>query len=106
VIYQDYNNEWFNQVGIKMMIAMIGYILTPHFVQLFLLPLNRCVRRCSARCKLFQIDMNKSYAGPELDITFVYSSSMNQIFIACFYFSGIPGMVWIAFLSLTGCYFI
>ena len=85
---------------------MLAYTVTPHFISLVLYPVLRCVKWCQVRFQIFQIEMNQTLAGPELDTTLIYSTTMNLIFISCFFYSGMPLLVWIVFISLFLNYFI
>jgi hypothetical protein len=71
--YYDYSAPWFMKIGIKLIITMLIYIVSPNLVEIVMLPFNKCCKRYSSKRKVFQVEMNKELAGPQFDPSMQYA---------------------------------
>ena len=96
--YNDFTTSWYSDVGATIMIMMLFSIVTPHIANFFL-HFVRFVRRWFDRKwtwnkrqtrKLFQIDYESLYLGPEYLIEFRYSNMIAMVYLTLLFGAGMP----------------
>ena len=80
---------------------MIIAVVSPHLVNLLLIPCFRCLRKRKAKGVLFQKDLNKIYTPPEFKISFNYGIALNILFVSLTYSAGMP----LLYITAFGAYF-
>ena len=96
--YNDFSASWYTYVGSTIMIMMLFSIITPHIANFFLHFVRFTIRwfdrgwtRDVKRTKkIFQIDYETLYLGPEYLIEFRYSNMIVMVYLALLFGGGMP----------------
>ncbi|OQR84185.1 hypothetical protein ACHHYP_13738 [Achlya hypogyna] len=110
--HSDFSVDWYNDVGVALLLTMIINILSPQLgvlVTYVVLEVKRWVDRgCSFNYSRTrqetQRDLEALYRGPEFDLATRYSQVINTIFITLLFSSGMPLMLLIGLGSIIATY--
>ncbi|KAH9129907.1 hypothetical protein AeMF1_000070 [Aphanomyces euteiches] len=106
--YSDFSVNWYNDIGISLMLTMIINMVSPHadvFITYVIMEMKRFIDRgfsfdFSITRQDTQRDLEALYRGPEFDLASRYSVVMNTIFITLLFSSGMPLMLLIGLFSM------
>ncbi|OQS03994.1 hypothetical protein THRCLA_03726 [Thraustotheca clavata] len=113
--YADFSIDWYNDVGVSLMLTMFINVVSPQigvFVTYVILEIRRWIDRgCSFDYSYTrqetQRDLEALYRGPEFDLATRYAQIINTIFITLMvsiFSSGMPLMLFIGLVSVIVVY--
>ncbi|EQC32603.1 hypothetical protein SDRG_09917 [Saprolegnia diclina VS20] len=106
--YADFSVDWYNDVGVALLLTMLINAISPQ-IGVFVTYLLRQVAQWRDRSFTFdftrtrqetQRDLEALYRGPEFDLATRYSQIINTIFITLLFSSGMPLMLLIGLFSI------
>eukprot|EP00742_Colponemidia_sp_Colp-10_P005016 GILJ01005359.1.p1 GENE.GILJ01005359.1~~GILJ01005359.1.p1 ORF type:complete len:1183 (+),score=192.60 GILJ01005359.1:83-3631(+) len=105
--YGDFSDSWYQTVGASIVLTMCINMVAPVIassVFRLLAKYGQCRDRgCSKDMrktkKITQREYEAQYMGPEFLLDSRYAHALNTIFVCLLYSSGMPIMLWVAFLS-------
>jgi len=86
----DFNQSWYSQVGGKIMTTMIIAVLSPHLINVMIIPCMRCLRKRKSKKIVFQKDLNHVFTPPEFKISFNCGIALNILFVSLTFSAGMP----------------
>lgn len=99
--YDDFNREWYTDVGSIITATMIVNAISPHFFNLiFWYPLGCCRRKCCWKFYQSQNSLNEMFAGPEFNIATRTAQVLTTLFSCYLYSGGMPILNIICFLTM------
>lgn len=97
----DFDRQWYSEVGSKIMIGWIINVASPHCFHLFYVIYNSWMKKRASRYALFQKELNDCYLGAKFEVITKYAVALNTIFVTLFYCSGMPLLLILGCLSLA-----
>lgn len=95
--YNDFEPDWYSDVGTTIIFSMILNIVTPHVANILFYYYHRCQKlfdRCCSKNKitsrLTKNDYFDLYIGPEFSLGSRYAEILATIFVVLIYSSGMP----------------
>eukprot|EP00357_Protocruzia_adherens_P037188 CAMPEP_0115011922 /NCGR_PEP_ID=MMETSP0216-20121206/24380_1 /TAXON_ID=223996 /ORGANISM="Protocruzia adherens, Strain Boccale" /LENGTH=617 /DNA_ID=CAMNT_0002380781 /DNA_START=1073 /DNA_END=2926 /DNA_ORIENTATION=+ len=97
----DFTREWYTKVSPAIIMFMFVNIFVPHLLQLIWAPILHCRRKQSWKSQVTQRDLNNLYQGRNFKLSHVYAQSLNTVFIAFTFASGLPILYILAAAALS-----
>jgi len=97
--FEDFEREWYKLVGKSLTITLLIQAFSPHLVQVCLIPLLRCRRRCKAATQKTQRDLNALYSWPQFNLAVRLGGLINVTFCTLLYSAGLPLLSFTAFTT-------
>ncbi len=91
--FSDFSEEWYNVVGVSIVLTMMFGLLSPQIVGILRLPCHACARRWARRQRTppwTQARANQAYSGAEWDLWGRYAQLMMTVYVTLMYGAGMP----------------
>eukprot|EP00921_Rhytidocystis_pertsovi_P016481 GHVQ01026011.1.p1 GENE.GHVQ01026011.1~~GHVQ01026011.1.p1 ORF type:complete len:1071 (-),score=72.78 GHVQ01026011.1:3908-6910(-) len=99
--YSDISADWYMKVGAAIALTLLINVVSPHCLQLLILPFKWLIRRVKSRFVVVQADMDSLYTQPQFQFEVRYAQILNSLFVTTLYSSGMPLLNVLALLSFV-----
>ena len=106
VLYKDFNQAWYLDIGSKIIDKFIIEIMVPHCFSMIYLPIFKWLKFRRAGSARVQDDVNKAMKGETFKIATFGSRVLVQVFLAMLLSPGIPIIILCTFAYLIVFYFV
>ena len=114
--YEDFEPEWYQIVGVSLLLTMVMNVCNPHLIPVVLYPFQRCALWCKVRkiqkknaankvIKYTQRELNAMFEGQQFTLAERYAIICNTIYVSFFYSSGMPILLLLAAFTFLITYF-
>eukprot|EP01083_Nonionella_stella_P011988 34018_1 len=113
--YEDFEPEWYQVVGVSLLLTMIMNIANPHLIPIVMYPFQRCSLWCKVRKiksqtasgtnQYTQRELNAMFEGVAFTLAERYAIICNTIYVSFFYASGMPVLLLLASITFWVTYY-